>query len=54
MALVEIDKQLEIIRDDVKKASLKNNLSLLEKIDVIEWHEDPSTFIELVTRFLSK
>ena len=39
MALVEIDKQLQIIRDDVKKASLKNNLSLLEKIDVIEdWY----------------
>lgn len=39
MALVEIDKQLQIIRDDVKKASLKNNMSLLEKIDVIEdWY----------------
>ena len=39
MALSEINKQLQIIRDDVKKASLKNNLSLLEKIDVIEdWY----------------
>ena len=39
MALAEIDKQLSIIREDIKKASLKNNLSLLEKIDVIEdWY----------------
>ena len=39
MALSEIDKQLSIIREDIKKASLKNNLSLLEKIDVIEdWY----------------
>ena len=39
MALVEIDKQLEIIREDIKKTSLKNSLSLLEKIDVIEdWY----------------
>ena len=36
MALSEIDKQLSIIREDIKKASLKNSLSLLEKIDVIE------------------
>ena len=34
MALSEIDKQLSIIREDIEKASLKNNLSLLEKIDV--------------------
>ena len=39
MALAEIDKQLSIIREDIKKTSRKNNLSLLEKIDVIEdWY----------------
>lgn len=39
MALKEIKKQLSIIEEDITKSSSKNNLSLIEKIDVIEdWY----------------
>lgn len=39
IALEEISRQLEIIRNDVKDAGHKHNMSLLEKISVIEdWY----------------
>ena len=39
MALVEIEKQLNIIKEDIERSSQKNELSLLEKISVIEdWY----------------
>lgn len=39
IALKEIEEQLEIVKTDIQSASRKNNLSLLEQINVIEdWY----------------
>ncbi|ERI98203.1 hypothetical protein LK422_09665 [Blautia massiliensis (ex Durand et al. 2017)] len=39
VALVEMQRQLEIISKDVEQASKKNQLDLLQKIDIIEdWY----------------
>lgn len=39
VALVEMQRQLEIISKDVEQASTKNQLDLLQKTDIIEdWY----------------
>lgn len=39
VALVEMQRQLEIISKDVEQASTKNQLDLLQKIDITEdWY----------------
>ncbi len=48
VALVEMQRQLEIISKDVEQASTKNQLDLLQKIDITEDLLNQSIELELL------